>query len=146
MISCCLRDVNKFLRYRILCKSILKCGFSSKGIKLTRFIPFEVVGVPQVPTILAGTARKFVKYSWDRRIRNFSVLDDLTRYLLSTQSISYSLMVFFRTDGKIQTVREAYTVPRVEVIIFSWCSRGLSPMEWNLKKWILSKNSSCIRR
>ena len=42
------RDINKFSRYRILCKSTLKCGFLTKCIELTRFIFFEILGVPQV--------------------------------------------------------------------------------------------------
>ena len=42
---------------------------------------------------------------------------------------------------------EASTVLlREEVIIFSWCSGGLSLIERNLKKWNLSAKSSCIRR
>ena len=48
MMTCCLRDINKFLRYRTLCKSILKCGFPTKGIELTRFVLFEILGVPQL--------------------------------------------------------------------------------------------------
>ena len=55
-------------------------------------------------------------------------------------------MVFPCTDGKIQTVREACTVLQVEVIIFSWSSCGLSLIEWNLRKWILSTKSSCKGR
>ena len=55
-------------------------------------------------------------------------------------------MVFSRADRKAQTVREACTVLRVEVIIFSWCSRGLPLNERNLKKSILSIKSSRIRR
>ena len=38
----------KFLRYRALHKSILKHGFPTKGIELTRFVLFEVLGVPQL--------------------------------------------------------------------------------------------------
>ena len=53
-------------------------------------------------------------------------------------------MVFSCTDGNIQAAREACTVLRVEVINFSWCSCGLSFIERNLKKWILSMKSSCI--
>ena len=34
----------------------------------------------------------------------------------------------------------------VAVITFSWSSHGLSLIKRNLKKWILSTNSSCIRR
>ena len=48
MITCYLRDINKFLRYLTLCKSILKCGFVTKGIELTRFVVFEILGVPQL--------------------------------------------------------------------------------------------------
>ena len=47
MMTSYLRDINKFLRYRTLCKSILKYGFPTKGIKLTRFVLFEVLGMPQ---------------------------------------------------------------------------------------------------
>ena len=48
IMTCYLRDINKFLRYRTLCKSILKCGFPTKGIELTRFVLFEILGVPQL--------------------------------------------------------------------------------------------------
>ena len=48
MMTCYLRDINKFLKYRTLYKSILKCGFPTKGIKLTRFVLFEILGVPQL--------------------------------------------------------------------------------------------------
>ena len=48
MMTCYLRDINKFLRYRTLCKSILKCGFPTKGMELTRFELFGVLGVPQL--------------------------------------------------------------------------------------------------
>ena len=48
MMTCYLRDINKFLRYRTLCKSILKCGFPTKGIELTRFILFEILELPQL--------------------------------------------------------------------------------------------------
>ena len=51
-MTCHLRDINKFLRYRNLCKSILKCGFPAKGIELTRFflkyseyLRFEILGL-----------------------------------------------------------------------------------------------------
>ena len=47
MMTCYLRDTNKFLRCHTLCTSILKCEFPRKGIKLTRFVLFEVLGVPQ---------------------------------------------------------------------------------------------------
>ena len=46
MTTCYLRDINKILRYRTLCRSILRCGFPTKGIELTWFILFEVLGVP----------------------------------------------------------------------------------------------------
>ena len=66
--------------------------------------------------------------------------------MFSTQGISPSSMVFHSTAGKIQTVREACTVLQVEVIIFSWCSRGFSLVERNLKKRILLTKSSCLGR
>ena len=48
MMTCYLREINKVLRYRTLCKSILKCGFPTKGIELTRSVLFEILGVPQL--------------------------------------------------------------------------------------------------
>ena len=48
MTTCYLQDINKFLRYRTLCKSILKCRFPTKGIELIWFLIFEVLGVPQL--------------------------------------------------------------------------------------------------
>ena len=48
MMAGYLRDINKFLRYRTLCKSILKCGFPTKGIEQTGFVLFEILGVPQL--------------------------------------------------------------------------------------------------
>ena len=43
MMTCYLRDINKFLRYCLLCKSILICWFPTKCIKL----PQLVLGIPQ---------------------------------------------------------------------------------------------------
>ena len=48
MMTCYLRDINKFLRHRTLCKSTPKCGFSTKGIELTRFVLFEILGLLQL--------------------------------------------------------------------------------------------------
>ena len=48
MMTCYLRDANKFLRYRTLCTNILKCGFPTKGIELTKLKFFEGPRVPQV--------------------------------------------------------------------------------------------------
>ena len=50
MITCYLRGIGKFLRYRALCKSILtlKCGFPTTGIELTRIVLFELLGLPQL--------------------------------------------------------------------------------------------------
>ena len=47
-MTCYLRDRNTFLRYPILCTSILKCGFSTRGIKLTRLVLFEALGVSRL--------------------------------------------------------------------------------------------------
>ena len=43
MMTCYLRDINKFLRSGTLCKSIPKCGFLTKGIELTWFVLFEIL-------------------------------------------------------------------------------------------------------
>ena len=48
MMICYLRDTNKFLRYRTLCTSILKCGFPAKSIELIWLILFEVLRVSQL--------------------------------------------------------------------------------------------------
>ena len=53
MMTCYLRDTNKFLRYRTLCTNILKCGFPTKGIEVTqleflegpRVLSFEALGL-----------------------------------------------------------------------------------------------------
>ena len=57
---------NKYLKYSTLCRrSILNCGFPTKGITITQSVLSEVLGVPQpwgtsVLTILVGHSRKFV--------------------------------------------------------------------------------------
>ena len=38
MMTCYLRDINKFLRYCTLYKSILKCGYPTKSTRLTWFV------------------------------------------------------------------------------------------------------------
>ena len=48
MMTCYLRDKNKFLRYCTLCTSILKCKFPTKGIELARLKFFEDPRVPQL--------------------------------------------------------------------------------------------------
>ena len=42
------QDTNKFFRCRTLCASMLKSGFPTKAVKLTRVVLFEVLGVPQL--------------------------------------------------------------------------------------------------
>ena len=48
MMTSYLRDVDNFLRYRTLCTSIVKYGFPAKCTKLTQFVLFEVLRVPQL--------------------------------------------------------------------------------------------------
>ena len=43
MMTCYLRDINKFLRSRTLCKSIPKCGFPTESIELTWFVLSEIL-------------------------------------------------------------------------------------------------------
>ena len=48
IMTCYLRDTNKFLRYRTLCTNILKCKFPTKGIELTQLEFFEGSRGPQL--------------------------------------------------------------------------------------------------
>ena len=48
MMTCYLRDKNKFLRSCTLCTNILKCKFPTKGIELTRLEFFEGPRGPQL--------------------------------------------------------------------------------------------------
>ena len=45
MMTCYPWNINKFLRYRTLSTGILECGFPIKGIKPTRFVLLEALGV-----------------------------------------------------------------------------------------------------
>ena len=45
MMTCYLRDTNKFFKYCTLCTNIPYYRFPSKGIKLPRFVIFEVLGL-----------------------------------------------------------------------------------------------------
>ena len=138
MMTCYLRDTNKFLR----------CCTPCKSIKLTRFVLFDVLGVPQlwgtsVWTISVGTARKFAIYNRNDEIINFRVLDMLVTLFICSQHRVFLLPWWYftvpqeRFSQSEHMVRDACTVLRVEVIIFSWGSRDLSLIERNLKKWIL---------
>ena len=102
---------------------------------------FEVLGVPRlwstlVYTISVGTAQKFAKHNWDYGIRSFSVIDKLVRYCICFQH-----RVFFLPWWYFPIQLERFTQPeklctvqRVEGIIFSWYSRGLSVIEKNPNK------------
>ena len=79
-------------------------------------------------------------------IRDFSVLDKLVRLCISSQHPVFPLPWWYFPVRMERFKVAACTVLRVEVIIFSCYSRGLSLIERNLKKWILSTKSSCIRR
>ena len=48
ILTCYIRDTNKFLRSRTLWTNILKCKFQTKGIELTRFELFEAPRGPQL--------------------------------------------------------------------------------------------------
>ena len=48
MMTCYLRDTNKFLRYRTLCTSVLTCRFPTECIKLAWSVFFEAPEVPQL--------------------------------------------------------------------------------------------------
>ena len=172
MMTCHLQDKNKLLRYHTLCKNILKCGFPTKVIKLTRFILLQVLRVHQLikhakfsysiisvvfckfscgtywNSLNRGTSsntRKFTKYNSDYGIRKFSVLDKLVRFCICSQHGVFPLSWWY-FPLRVEKFREFCTVLRVELKSFNWCSRGLSHIERNLRKWILSTKSSCITR
>ena len=105
MMTCYLRDTNKLLRYRTLRTSILKSGFPTKGIELTRIVLFEVLEMPRlrgtsVQTISVGTVRKFAEDKCSYGVRNFSVVGygGETSHTFSAQGISLFLLV----TGRIQ--------------------------------------------
>ena len=80
MMTCYLQDTNKFLRYRTLRTSILNCGFPIKGVKLTRFVLFEVTRVLQLrgtllKTISVGIVLKHMENKGSFKVKNFSVTD-----------------------------------------------------------------------
>ena len=121
--------------------------------KLTLFTLFEVLGVPRIWSTLVytnsvGTAQKFAKHNWDYGIRYSSVIDKLVRHWICSQHRVFSLSWWY---FPIQLERftepeKLCTAQRVEGIIFSWCSRGLSLIEKTLIKWISPTKSFCIGR
>ena len=73
-----------------LCTSILKCRFLTKGMKLTSFILFKVLGVPQIRgtsvyIISIGTALKFAEHKWSY----------VQSILLRSSINSFSVRLFF---------------------------------------------------
>ena len=69
MMTPYLCEINKFLRYRTLCKSILKRGFPTEGIKLTCFVLFEVLGVPQLQVLGLDHFSRFGKKICEIQVR-----------------------------------------------------------------------------
>ena len=98
-------------------------------------------------TISVGTARKFAIYNRNDGITNFKVLDMLMTLCICSQHRVFPLPWWYftvpqeRLSQSEHMVRDACTVLRVEVIIFSWGSGGLSLIERNLKKWIMFLHS-----
>ena len=88
---------------------------------------------------------KICESKWGYGIKNFSALDKMVSFCICSQHRVLPLPWWWFLV-RMERLREAFTVLRVELMIFSWCSRGFSPIDWNLKKWILSTNSFCIRR
>ena len=125
MMNCYLREINKILRYCTLCKSVLKCGFPTKGIKLTRFILFEALEVLQlwdisVLTILAGTTWKFSKYKWDYGIKKISVLDKLVRLCICSQHRVFPFPWWYLPVGwKHSDSQSGRLVLYADIIIFT---------------------------
>ena len=143
------------MRYHILCKSILKCKFSAKGIKLTLFVLLrylECLSFEVPPLGLFGRYHnKICKIQVRLWNKKFSVLDKLVRLCICYQHRVFPLPWWYfpiRTERFRQSENFELYVLRlwVEGIIFSWWSRGFSLTERNLKKWILLTKNFWIRR
>ena len=141
MMTCYLQDTSKFFRFRTLCTSILTCAFSTKGIRLTWFILFDVLGVSHRwgTSVLVGHTRKLAECKWSYKTRNFNMLDKLLRLRTQllrflAQSISPSLLVFpFPCTSGTEFFYQKLLI-QVAVIAFDWCSYGLALIKRNLKK------------
>ena len=153
MMTCYLWDIKIFLMYRTLCKSILKCRFRTKVIELTRFVLSEALGVPQ---LWDAWCRPFRSVGYED-LQNTS--EAMEKEILACLIIWWGFVFLLKIgyfpvlDGispcwwkHSGSQASLYCVQREEVIVFSWCCRGLSLIERKLKKWILSMKSSCILR
>ena len=132
-MTCYLWDINKFLRDHTLCKSILKCGLPTKGIKLTWVVLFEILGLPQLWGI------------WFKNLQNARNTSEAMEYEILACLIRWWGLVFvfiigyfpfldvispfewkyLGSQGSLYLLREE--------VIFCWCSRGLSLIQRNLK-------------
>ena len=125
MMTCYFRDTNKFSRYLTLRTSILKCGFPTKGIDLTRLVLFEVLQIPQlrgtsVYIILVDTTKKFEKYKWNYGVRNFSVVGYVgeTSHMFSAQGISLLFLATIRihNGAKDKTGQRGFHLESMEAV------------------------------
>ena len=84
MMTCYLRDTNKFLRYNTLCTNILECGFPTKGIELIRVSKMSQLRGTSVQTILVGSVRKFAEYMQSYEVRNVNVVGYVVKFRRKT--------------------------------------------------------------
>ena len=124
MVTCYLRDTNKFLRYRTPRTIILKCGFPTKAIELTRLVLFEVLEMSQlrgtsVQTISAGTARKFAECRRSYGVRNFSVVGYVGELRIGSQHRVFPFSGWprerFRKERRIHTSQRGFHSERCSV-------------------------------
>ena len=119
MMTCYLRDTNKFLRYRTLRTSILKSRFPTEGIELTRLVLFSATryfGLDHFSRY--GT--KFEKYKWKYGVRNFSVVGYVgeTLHTFSAQGFFLYLLATgkFRKERRIQISQRGVHSESIEAI------------------------------
>ena len=131
MMICYIGNIIKFLSYRTLRTSILKCGFPTKGMELTRLVLFKVLEMPQlrgtsVLTISVGTVRKLAEYKWSYRVRNFSVVGCVGGTSIRSQHRLFPFSCWswegFRKEQRSQTSQRDFHSESMEAI------RELFPM------------------
>ena len=140
MMACYLRDRNKILRYRTLCRNILKCKFPTKGIELTRSnflkahwcLSFEALGLDHFGRFGTKICGKQVKL-WSKifqcgwlRWWNFAV----------KIALSAGRFLFLLVHGHVWKVWMIFVL-RLAAKIFSYYKATLQPTEKNSRKWFL---------
>ena len=151
MMTCYLRDTNKFFRYRTLCTNILKCKFPTKGIELTRLeffegprvLSFEALGLDHFGRFGTKICGKQVRL-WSKKFCcgwlrwwNFAINIVL--------SVGRSLFLFVHGQAwKILDLNDIRTTISSENI--QLLQSYIATYRKKLEEVVLLKKSSCTRR